>query len=125
MKREPVLLCRCSLADSHLSQSRVGDDHRVNKGPAAAHLPHLLRHARRHGRLLCLPDQVSQGFRSHLCVLYTLLPLLLSLFSAFPFYCSNPLCLTQARCNFGFPFPEQTEESNILDVVIGPAVHPL
>lgn len=59
-----LLLCCCSLSDSHLSQSCVGDDHRVNKRPAAAHLPHLLRHACSHGRLLRLPDQVSQGFLS-------------------------------------------------------------
>lgn len=55
-------LCCCSLADGDLSQSGVRDDHGVNKRPAAAHLPHLLRHACHHGRLLCLPDQVSQGF---------------------------------------------------------------
>lgn len=57
-------LCCCSLADGDLSQSGVRDDHGVNKRPAAAHLPHLLRHACHHGRLLCLPDQVSQGFLS-------------------------------------------------------------
>lgn len=33
------------------------------------------------------------------------------------FYCSNPSCLPQARCNFGFLVPEQTEEDNILDMV--------
>ena len=33
------------------------------------------------------------------------------------FYCSNPLCVPQARSNFCFPVPEQTEENNILDMV--------
>ena len=103
-------LCCCSLAHSHLSQSGVRNDHRVNKRPAAAHLPHLLRHACHHGRLLCLPDQVSQGFLSlFLCYFF---------FPCQPlFYCSNPLCVPQARSNFCFPVPEQTEENNILGMV--------
>lgn len=57
-------LLSCSLSDGHLSESCVRDDHGVNKGSAAAHLPHLLRHAHRHGRLLRLPDQVSDASRS-------------------------------------------------------------
>lgn len=47
--------------------------------------------------------------------------LLLSFFFFFScqplFYCSNPLCVPQARSNFCFPVPEQTEENNILDMV--------
>lgn len=58
-----TVVCCCSLPDGHLSQSRVGDDHRDHKRAAAVHLPHLLRHARRHVRLLWIPDQVSQSFR--------------------------------------------------------------
>lgn len=69
-----------SLSHRHLGESRVGDDHRVNKWSDAAHLSHLLRHACRHVCLLWIPDQVSWGF------------LLLS----------SLLCL-QARCNLGFP----------------------
>uniref|UniRef100_A0A3P8PGC6 NIPA-like protein 2 n=1 Tax=Astatotilapia calliptera TaxID=8154 RepID=A0A3P8PGC6_ASTCA len=49
------------LSDSDLSQSRVRDDHRVDKRPAAAHLPHLLRHVCCHGCFLRLPDQISQS----------------------------------------------------------------
>lgn len=65
MWSDPLPLCRVSVSYSHLGQSRVRDDRRVDKRPAAAHLPHLLRHARRHGGLLRIPDQVSQGFLSH------------------------------------------------------------
>lgn len=61
-------LCCCSLPDRHLSQSRVGDDRRVDKRSAAVHLHHLLRHARRHVCLLWIPDQVS-----HSLLMFTLL----------------------------------------------------
>lgn len=57
-----VLLSFCSLSYSHLSKGRVGNDHRVDKRRSAIHLSHLLRYARRHGGLLCLPDQVSAAF---------------------------------------------------------------
>lgn len=33
------------------------------------------------------------------------------------FYCPNPSCAPQARCNFGIPIPEQTEKNNKLDMV--------
>lgn len=57
------LLCfRRSVSDGHLRQSRVGDGRRVGQRSAAAHLPHLLRHARGHGGVLRLPDQVSRRF---------------------------------------------------------------
>lgn len=59
-----LTLCRCSLPYGHLGQSRVRDDHRVDNEPAAAHLPHLLRHASRHGGLLRFPDQVSHSLLS-------------------------------------------------------------
>lgn len=49
----------CSLSYSHLSESGVRNDRRVHTRSAAAHLPHLLRHACCHGGLLRIPDQVS------------------------------------------------------------------
>lgn len=77
------MVCCCSLADGHLGQSRVRDDHRDHKRAAAVHLPHLLRHARHHVRLLWIPDQVSQFPSVEL-----------------PCYCSKPLCSPQAGYNF-------------------------
>ena len=80
-------LCCCSLAHSHLSQSGVRNDHRVNKRPAAAHLPHLLRHACHHGRLLCLPDQVSQGFLSLFLCYFFFFPVSLFFIAQIPCVC--------------------------------------
>lgn len=62
MNESVTVVCCCSLPDGHLGQSRVRDDHREPERAAAVHLPHLLRHARRHVRLLWIPDQVSQSF---------------------------------------------------------------
>lgn len=85
-------LCLLSLPDRHLGQSCVRDDHGVDKRSAAVHLPHLLRHARRHVRLLWIPDQVSQ-FPS----VY------------FSFYCSKPLCAPKAG--------EETLQYNIEEIM--------
>lgn len=80
-----TVVCCCSLGDGHLGQSRVRDDHGDHKRTAAVHLPHLLRHARRHVCLLWIPDQVS----FHLSILFFMF-----------FYCSKPLSSPQAGCNF-------------------------
>lgn len=85
-------LCLRSLPDCHLGQSCVRDDHGVDKRSAAVHLPHLLRHARHHVRLLWIPDQVSQ------------FPFVYS-----SFYCSKPLRAPKAG--------DETPEYNIEETV--------
>lgn len=88
------VFCR-SLSDCHLGQSRLRDDHRVNKGPTAAHLPHLLHHARHHDRLLCLPDQVSQCFVWFFSCWLSLFQLPL-----YRLYCSTPSFSPKTWFNF-------------------------
>lgn len=98
---------RCSLSDSHLSQSRLRYDHRVNKRSSAAHLPHLLRHACRHDRLLCIPDQVSQGFLS------------LDFSSHCLFFIAQILWVRHwLDAILAFHVPQQTEENNKLEMVM-------
>lgn len=61
----------------------------------------------------------SCAFQIKLVKHFSLYFCVLSFFSLFQplCYCSNLSCSPQARCNFGFPVPEQTEENNILDRV--------
>ena len=68
-------LCAGSVDDGDLGQGRVRDDHRVHQGQPAAAVPHLLCDAGRHGRLLCLPDQVSLSLSVYLALSTPFVPL--------------------------------------------------